>query len=134
MSGLPAITAFHPILPANTLVPKRGFGLGFGGHVYVASLGLARIGVGVDVLRGSAHVVATPSSHATTTTSTSGDAGKRVSPFARIDVASTLTAVTPQVSFNFGTRDGWSYLSGGYGAAALRTTASGTPLDRCRAR
>ena len=132
MSGLPAITAFHPVLPANTLVPKRGFGLGLGGHVYVASLGVARVGVGVDVLRVRG-TTATPAPVATTTGATTGATssttpGSALSPAGRIDVASTLTAVTPQVSFNFGTRDGWSYLSAGYGAAALRTTASGTPV------
>jgi hypothetical protein len=41
-------------------------------------------------------------------------------------VAITLTAVTPQISFNFGTSDGWSYLSGGYGVAWINTTAEGT--------
>jgi hypothetical protein len=34
-------------------------------------------------------------------------------------VTSRLTAFSPQVSFNFGHRMGWSYLSGGLGRAAL---------------
>ena len=125
MSGLSSNSAFHPVLPANALVPKRGFGLGLGAHVYVASLGIARIGIGVDVLRvrGAA---ATPA--ATTTTSTATTTSTRASALSAtdpIDVATTMTAIAPQVSFNFGTREGWSYLSGGYGAAEIRTVASG---------
>ena len=30
-----------------------------------------------------------------------------------------MTVIAPQVSFNFGTREGWSYLSGGYGAGRM---------------
>jgi hypothetical protein len=131
MSGLPSTSAFLPVLPANTLVPKRGFGLGLGGQIYVASLGLARVGVGVDVLRvrGTSATPA-PATKTTTTTPTTSTSTPRsaLSAVDRIDVATTMTAIAPQVSFNFGTGDGWSYLSGGYGAAELRTAASGTPL------
>jgi hypothetical protein len=126
MSGLPSTSGFHPVLPANTLVPKRGFGLGVGGHVYVARLGVSRVGVGVDVLgvRGTAVTPATPSTSATST-STSSSSGASFSTAGQIDVAMTMTAVAPQVSFNFGTREGWSYLSGGYGVAQIRTEATG---------
>jgi hypothetical protein len=125
MSGLPSTSGFHPVLPANTLVPKRGFGLGVGGHVYVASLGVSRVGLGVDVLRvrGTAVTPATPStSPANTGPPSSSDA---LSTAGQIDVAMTMTAVAPQLSFNFGTREGWSYLSGGYGAAQMHTEAQG---------
>ena len=43
-----------------------------------------------------------------------------------VNVAMSLTAFMPQVSFNFGTSDGWSYLSAGYGAAWINSTAEGT--------
>ena len=125
MSGLPSTSGFHPVLPANTLVPKRGFGLGVGGHVYVVSLGVSRVGLGVDVLRvrGTAVTPATPStSPANTGPPASSDA---LSTAGQIDVAMTMTAVAPQLSFNFGTREGWSYLSGGYGVAQIRTEATG---------
>ena len=126
MSGLPSTSRFHPVLPANTLVPKRGFGLGVGGHVYVASLGVSRVGVGVDVLRvrGTAVTPVTPST-STTGAGTSSSSGASLSTTGQIDVAMTMTAVAPQLSFNFGTREGWSYLSGGYGVAQLRTEATG---------
>ena len=129
MSGLPSASAFHPVLPANTLVPKRGFGLDVGGHVYVATLGVSRIGLGVDVLRVRGTAVttsATTTSSTSTGTTTSGVAAAgALSAAGRIDAAMTMTAIAPQLSFNFGTREGWSYLSGGYGAAQMRTTATG---------
>jgi len=126
MSGLPSTSAFHPVLPSNTLVPKRGFGLGIGGHIYLASLGVSRVGVGVEVMRvrGTAVTPATPSTPATST-GTSSSSGASLSTTGQIDVAMTLTAVTPQLSFNFGTREGWSYLSGGYGVTQIRTEATG---------
>jgi hypothetical protein len=133
MSGLPSTSAFHPAMPAGTLVPKRGFGLGLGGHIYLARLGVARVGVGVDVLRVRG-ASATPAAATTITTTTTSSTASSTTPRSalsavdRIDVATTMTAIAPQVSFNFGTREGWSYLSGGYGAAELRTAASGTPL------
>jgi hypothetical protein len=129
MSRLPAASAFHPVLPANALVPKRGFGLGFGGHIYVADLGVATIGVGVDVLRvrGTA---ATPATTGTTITASSTNAtpASALSTVDTISVATAMTAISPQVSFNFGTREGWSYLSGGYGVGEVRTAATGTPV------
>ena len=129
MSGLPSTGAFLPVLPAEALVPRRAFGLALGGHIYVASLGMARVGVGVDVVRVRGTAV-TPAPAATTTTPTASSTAQTsvLSAADRIDVTTTMTAVAPQVSFNFGTREGWSYLSGGYGAAEVRTAASGTPL------
>jgi hypothetical protein len=126
MSGLPSTSGFHPVLPANTLVPKRGFGLGVGGHVYVARLGVSRVGVGVDALRvrGTAVTPVTPST-STTEAGTPSSSGTSLSAASQIDVAMSMTAVAPQVSFNFGTREGWSYLSGGYGVAQTRTEATG---------
>ena len=126
MSGLPSTSGFHPVLPANTLVPKRGFGLGVGGHVYVARLGVSRVGVGVDALRvrGTALTPVTPST-STTEAGIPSSSGASLSAASQIDVAMSMTAVAPQLSFNFGTREGWSYLSGGYGIAQIRTEATG---------
>jgi hypothetical protein len=130
MSGVPRDSAFHPDLPANTLLPKRGFGVGVGGHVYLTSLGIARIGVGADLLRvrgtGATPVADATSSTATTTPATTSTSA--LSANDQIDTETTITAIAPQVSFNFGTGDGWSYLSAGYGAADIRSSASGTPL------
>ena len=40
-----------------------------------------------------------------------------------------LTAVSPQVSLNFGKRDGWSYLSGGIGWANFTTELQDDPFE-----
>ena len=47
----------------------------------------------------------------------------------------TFTAISPQISFNFGGRDGWSYLSGGIGTSrlTLRAADDDDPLPQRRA-
>ncbi len=42
-----------------------------------------------------------------------------------VDVTTTFSAVDPQLSFNFGTSDGWSYLSAGVGAARVNVDPTG---------
>ena len=95
MSGAPSGVSFYPPVPVDTLAPKRGFGFGIGAHMYPFQLAVARVGFGIDLMRvrGSATSVS--------------------------DIGSTIdiTTFAPQLSFNFGTREGWSYLSGGYGTA-----------------
>jgi outer membrane protein with beta-barrel domain len=98
MSGAPSGTAFYPPVPANTLAPQRAFGFDVGAHVYPFALGLARVGLGVDLMRARG-----------TATSISN-----------INAAMTVTTLAPQLSFNFGTHEGWSYLSGGYGTTQTR--------------
>jgi len=92
-SGVPSGEAFYPGLPQEASVPGRGFGGGVGGHIYPLQIGPARIGLGVDAMfaRGST-----------------------------ADASSTLITVAPQISANFGTSDGWSYLSAGIGTARLK--------------
>jgi len=128
MSGLPTSTAFHPAIPESALVPSRGFGLDVGGHVYVGDLGPMRLGFGANLVRarGTTNTLASSASAGATRTTASSVAASALSAADPIHVAMSLTAIAPQVSFNFGTSDGWSYLSGGYGAAWIRTTAGGT--------
>lgn len=99
LMGLPQDTGFYPRLPENALVPARGFGLDAGGHVYLGRFGPGQLGVGASVVqvRGT-----TPE-------------GTRL----------TMRVIAPQVSLNFGTRDGWSFLSGGVGIANARGEFSG---------
>jgi hypothetical protein len=95
-SGLPNDTAFYPgVPPEDTIVPARGFGFDAGGHVYLFALGPSRVGVGVNYVR------------------VRGTAGGSVA---------VVSALAPQVSFNFGGRDGWSYLSAGPGRAWVETS------------
>ena len=103
--GLPEDVGFYPPLPDGTLVAARGFGVEAGGHFYFGRLGASRLGAGasVAVIRG--------------TTS---------------DTSATARVIAPQLSFNFGTADGWSYLSGGVGAAHVegRFTGGGEEASR----
>ena len=98
VSGIPGIEAFVPPEVTQATIPSRGFGGSIGGHVYAIQLGPGRFGIGVDLtfVRG---------------TST--------------EVQTTLLTVDPQLSYNFGTADGWSYLSAGVGAARVKSEPSG---------
>jgi hypothetical protein len=80
-------------------VPSRGFGFDAGGHVYLFNLGPARLGLGVNAIgvRGTA-----------------------------ADANATFTLIAPQLSFNFGTSDGWSYLSLGAGTARVTAEETGS--------
>ena len=98
VSGIPNSEAFVPPEVTVATIPARGFGGSIGGHVYAFQLGPGRFGIGVDLT------------------------------FARgtsTDVQTTLSTVDPQLSFNFGTADGWSYLSAGVGAARVKSEPAG---------
>jgi hypothetical protein len=104
MASLPTTSGWVAAAPAGTVVPSRGFGLDFAAHVYPVQWGPARIGLGAAL--GFARGTATA---ADTTTP---------------DVVTRSRTLAPQVSFNFGHRLGWSYLSVGYGAAKIASEAA----------
>lgn len=96
--GVPSDPAFFPALPVESSVPARGFGADVGAHVYPFGWGPSRVGLGVDILYARGSV-------------------------AGAGLSTVVKGVAPQVSFNFGSRDGWSYLSAGYGTMSLRSEA-----------
>jgi hypothetical protein len=100
MIGVPNAGEFYPTLPEDTTIPGRAFGVEVGGHVLGPRLGPPRIGVGASVLF------------------TRGKVGPP-------DVFARVVAVAPQISFNFGTADGWSHLSAGYGIGRISTRVAG---------
>ena len=108
MSGAPGSASFYPPVPTAIRVPQRAFGFGVGAHVYAFRIGAARLGFGVDLMRarGTSRTDASTVETSTTKESTG-----------TFDAAMTVTTIAPQLSFNFGTHEGWSYLSGGYGAS-----------------
>lgn len=115
MVGLPQDASFFPPVPTGTVIPARAFGLDVGAHLYLLRLGVARLGVGASLLwarRGTSPP--TPASTSTTTVT-------RTIP----DVLAELRTLAPQVSVNFGTRDGWSYLSAGLGLMEVDVARSG---------
>ena len=114
--SLPQDAAFFPDIPSSTAVPSRGYGLDVGAHIYVLQLGPARLGIGGVLLR--ARGTASPGEP---------DEDDEPSPTGLAttpDVAALLTTVGPQISMNFGSRAGWSYLSAGIGRAQMSTRAS----------
>jgi len=108
MSGAPGSASFYPPVPTAISVPQRAFGFGAGAHLYAFRIGAARLGFGVDVMR--ARGTARTDASAVETTSTTD-----LEPTGTFNAAITVTTVAPQLSFNFGTHEGWSYLSAGYG-------------------
>jgi hypothetical protein len=98
-SGIPTSIGLYPTVPEGGSVPSRGFGFDVGGHVYLFNLGSARLGLGVNVLgvRGTA-----------------------------ADASARMGIVVPQLSFNFGSSDGWSYLSIGAGSARVDAEENGS--------
>jgi hypothetical protein len=95
--GLPAAGELYPPVAVETAVPARALGMEVGGHVYLLQAGAARLGAGAVVTRALA------------TTSAA---------------RATMWLVTPQVSANFGTGDGWSYLSAGVGTGHVSTVVT----------
>jgi hypothetical protein len=92
--ALPEGAAFLPPVSITALVPSRAFGVDAGGHLYIANWRQARVGVGASVLvaRGTA-----------------------------LDVNITERIVAPQLSLNWGTANGWSYLSTGVGRGHIES-------------
>ena len=92
-------------------LPGTGFGLHAGAHVYLLSWKAVTFGIGADFARARAHQGAPQISE---------DATGRA-------VTETFTTFAPQVSFNFGDGDGWSYFSGGIGPAKWSLVPDGEP-------
>lgn len=81
-------------------LPGRGLGGELGLHFYLFKWGAMRLGVGGQVTLARA--------------ATSAKVGASGATVVR-GVVERYQAVTPQLSFNFGDGDGWSYVSGGLG-------------------
>jgi hypothetical protein len=98
-SGIPASPGLYPDVGDEFVVPARGFGFDVGAHVYLFNIGPTRLGLGVNLV------------HARGTAA---------------DANATFQSVVPQLSFNFGSSDGWSYLSLGAGTARVDAVATGS--------
>jgi hypothetical protein len=117
--AVPGDPTFFPPVPSGTALPSRGFGLELGGHVYLMRAAGGRLGIGGEIVR-----LSTGTSPPTPAASPTSVPPPRTIP----DVESTVTIMSPQVSLNFGSATGWSYVSAGYGFAEVRTTTSGVPM------
>ena len=94
-------------------LPGRGLGLDVGMHVYPARMGKVTLGLGGQLLIGRASSTLDP-------TTEGGPAGPTVKGY--------FTALSPEVSLNFGTGEGWSYVSGGIGWSSLTIENQARPV------
>ena len=85
-------------------LPTRGLGLTVGAHFYPLRWRRVTLGVGGEMLIARDSRTLETDSTATVAAPT---------------VTTRVSALSPQVSLNFGRRDGWSYVSGGIGRARL---------------
>ena len=115
------------VLWASTLdttwsdLPTRGLGLTVGAHVYPVRKRTFALGVGGELL------LRARASH-TITTEIEGPDGPIEGPEGPT-VITRMTAISPQVSLNFGRRNGWSYVSGGLGRASFTSELEASPFD-----
>jgi hypothetical protein len=111
-SSLPTTEGWTPTIAGGADVPGRGFGVDVSAHLYPLRLGPATIGLGAGWTRAAGRVEPNP----------------QLAPTGARPVTTSLTAISPQVSVNFGHRMGWSYVSGGVGQAHVESTPEREPV------
>ena len=119
-SPVPEDAAFYPRLDSSAIIPARGFGIEVGAHVYVLDIGPSRLGLGASYV--GVRATSRPPASTTTTSGAPAAVGQSLQLDMRI--------LAPQVSFNFGSREGWSYLSGGLDTTAVVTRTTGSITGR----
>jgi hypothetical protein len=92
-------------------LPGRGLGVEAGAHVYLFTWRVITVGGGAQM---------------TFARATSGAVVQDGVEIGR-PVTAWFTSFTPQLSFNFGTGDGWSYISGGIGKSVWSTVPDAQP-------
>jgi outer membrane protein with beta-barrel domain len=94
-------------------LPTRAFGFVVGAHWHPVRVGIMTLGLGGEITSARrGHTLNT---------------GTKIAPV-NVTVNSRFSAVSPQISFNFGARDGWSYISGGIGWARFTAERKDRPL------
>jgi hypothetical protein len=107
----PAISGALGVATDN--LPTRGLGFVFGAHFYPLRLGILTLGLGGEISKAGRN--------------NTKNTGSEAAPV-DVTVNTSFSAVSPQVSFNFGARDGWSYISGGLGWSNLTSQREDHPL------
>jgi Outer membrane protein beta-barrel domain len=99
-------------LGVDTLdLPTRGLGLVFGAHVYPLRKGVVTLGLGAELMASRRN--RTQETAAGTVAQT---------------VQTRFSSFSPQISLNFGAKQGWSYISGGLGWGRFTTELESAPL------
>jgi hypothetical protein len=114
--GLPTAEGWVPVVPADTPLPGRGWGLAGGATVYPLKMGVMTLGLGIAFASGKA--TSDP------LTSTTGTGSAEVTVATTTTVTTQVTSVLPQLSLNFGHKLGWSYLSVGYGRTKVASSSA----------
>jgi hypothetical protein len=113
----PGIAAAIGVRPIN--LPTRGLGIVVGAHVYPLRTRRVALGLGAEFLSAR--------DRRTLPTADEEEEGPTVE--------TRLSSFSPQVSLNFGKRDGWSYISGGLGSALFTAERIDEPVgDGSRSR
>jgi hypothetical protein len=94
-------------------LPTRAFGIVAGAHWYPARIRRVTLGVGGEM-------VVARRGHTLAPSEEGGPDGPTVN--------SRFASVSPQVSLNIGSRDGWSYISGGMGSSTFTAERADAPL------
>ena len=101
-------------------LPTRGLGLVAGAHFYPVRGRSVALGVGGDiVLRGRGSRTIAPAIE-------DGPDGPTV--------VTRMASISPQVSLNFGRRNGYSYLTGGWGLGSFTTELEDSPVEDAESR
>lgn len=101
------------VIPGN--LPTRSYGLSGGAHVFPLRIGKVTFGFGGEVIVSRGSNTLTPDTTTTTTTATTTTPPKDFATVRR-----HFLTIAPEVSFNFGHHNGWSYISGGlFGVSKL---------------
>jgi hypothetical protein len=120
--GAPQKSNFYPAaIPQATVIPSRGFGLEAGAHVLPLAWGTKRIGFGAHVFISRA----TATTPITTKTSTDAQGVTTTTTVSGPDIAVSTRIVLPEMTINFGTANGWSYVGFGGGPIRVRSEAAG---------
>jgi hypothetical protein len=98
----------------QTNLPSRGFGMVGGAHVYPFRWKKMTFGFGGEFLASRGSRTLAPATEG-------GKSGPTVN--------TRFSSWSPQVSFNFGKHDGWSYVSGGIGQSTMITERADAPLE-----
>jgi len=99
-------------------LPGWGLGAQVGAHVYFFTWKALTVGLGGEVM--VARGTSTPSDSAIAAAAAAGQAPLR-------SVEERLVSASPQLSLNFGSAHGWSYISGGIGRSQLSLHPSAEP-------
>lgn len=99
-------------------LPGRGLGVDVGVHLYPLKWRAVTLGIGGNIMAGRSN--AAPSASSLAAAAAAGLPTLR-------DVAERFTVVAPQISLNFGSGNGWSYLSGGLGRSTWSIVPEGQP-------